>query len=183
MNANSEVGTLGTGNLVRLKEMNEFVLLIFVFPMTWSFNSLFSSKEDMQRYAITWVQLDWKEDCEGPNNHESIITNYWSEWLSMQRIVLVCVLSQSSLPEALLEQAAKLFWAHRNSFNPCFFLEQVPEIKYKITFGCKTYISYLNFTCVVVNLVTHPYWSKSLHCFSSSFCNVMHNNCVLWLIE
>lgn len=53
MNANSEVGTLGTGNLVRLKEMNEFVLLIFVFPMTWSFSSLFSSKEDMQRYAIT----------------------------------------------------------------------------------------------------------------------------------
>lgn len=31
MNANSEVGTFGTGNLVRLKEMNAFVLLYFCF--------------------------------------------------------------------------------------------------------------------------------------------------------
>lgn len=31
MNANSEVGTLGAGNLVRFKETNEFVLLHFCF--------------------------------------------------------------------------------------------------------------------------------------------------------
>lgn len=176
MNANSEVGTLGTGNLVRLKEMNEFVLLRFCFSHKLQFIVQFSSKEDMHRYAMTWVQLDWKEDCEGPNSHKSTITNCWSEWLSMQRIVLVWVFSQSLFPEALLGQAVnKLFWAHRNSFNPWFFLEQVPDVKCKIIFSCGTRISYLHVCgCWPCDIPILKFYF-SLRCFSS-FWSVMHSD-------
>lgn len=38
-----------------------------------------------------------------------------------------------------------------------FFLEQVPDVKYKIMFSCQTCISYLDFMCAVVNLVKYPH--------------------------
>lgn len=101
MSVNSEAGALRAGNFV--KGTNEFVLLhqFSAQAGVWG-SSLLSSKEDMQKYSMTWVQPDWKERMWGAKHHKTITSDYWSAEYAGSMLHL--------LPKALLGQAVnKLF--------------------------------------------------------------------------